>query len=532
MQFCRLSLVTASLLVVFCSSPAGASPDGSGDTTLFAPSSHVVAPSAVFATSGNVTDPSAFLHGRPTTLTGSGAQVTIDFGRAVGGRIRLHFSHASTSHEAVGLAFSESSLYVGPNSDATNGSGPPPPPDLGTLDSTGISTDGALNVPVRGRSMYVMPADKVRNSFRYVTVFLRSSGSVSFDRLRDDFTAVPTMVVPDAYTGTFRSNDALLNRIWAAGAYTLQLDTLDPKHGRHWPPLEAGWENDATMSAGDTVLAGGGKRDGALWSGDMAIADLTAYVSTGDLVPTRNALTSLFAVERPDGELPWAGPPIDIYGSDTYHIWTLVETSTYYELTGDRSWLSTIWDRYRKALAFIESKVDDRGLLAVTGAADWACNGQGGENVEANAILYRALTGASRLAKVMGDRALERRSVTEAVRLRHAVNRWLWDAPAGAYRDNPSSILHPQDGNALAVWYGIASSARARSALRVLRANWNALGAVTPEWGGISPFTGGMEVMARFAAGDDENAARTRTPRVGGTCWMLRSGPPAPSGKA
>ena len=54
-------------------------------------------------------------------------------------------------------------------------------------------------------------------------------------------------------------------------------------------------------------------------------------------------------------------------------------------------------------MGFITAKIDGNGLLNVTGTSDWARGGQGGENIEANAILYQALTGGVTLANVEGD---------------------------------------------------------------------------------------------------------------------------------
>jgi hypothetical protein len=74
-------------------------------------------------------------------------------------------------------------------------------------------------------------------------------------------------------------------------------------------------------------------------------------------------------------------------------------------------------------------------------------------------------------------------------------------------RDNPTSDLYPQDGNSLAVWFGLVDTQqRTQDILRRLISQWNSYGAVTPEWNGISPFAGSMEVMALFQAGDDNDA--------------------------
>ena len=77
------------------------------------------------------------------------------------------------------------------------------------------------------------------------------------------------------------------------------------------------------------------------------------------------------------------------------------------------------------------------------------------------------------------------------------------------YRDNPTSDLYPQDGNSLAVWYGLTDSAAKSDQHRAdgSRTRWNAFGATTPEWGGgVHPFPGSMEVHAHFTANNDYTA--------------------------
>lgn len=122
----------------------------------------------------------------------------------------------------------------------------------------------------------------------------------------------------------------------------------------------------------------------------MGIAVPTQFVSTNDLVATKNALSTMFAGMNPEtGALPESGPPLNQQGSDTYHAWTLVGTYNYYLYSGDSAWLTNIWTNYTKAVQFLEAKVDSSGLLNVTGTRDWGRLGQGGHNAEANALLYK-----------------------------------------------------------------------------------------------------------------------------------------------
>jgi Bacterial alpha-L-rhamnosidase 6 hairpin glycosidase domain len=470
------------------SAAATANPCAADD---LAPTARTLAPVSVFTTTGTVGSPANLLSGAATRLSGNGSSVVLDFGKDVGGIVTLTFAGSSDSGQSVGLAFSESDQNVGENSDPSSDGGP----------------DGALYAAVAGAGSYTVPADKLRGGLRYLTLFLNSSGWVDIDGVSLNFTAAPGVSDPAAYPDYFCSNDSLLNRIWYAGAYTVQLDTIAPAQGRVWPPPSSGWENNAVVGVGSEVLVDGAKRDRSVWPGDMGISVPTAYVSTDDLTATRNSLTTLYQGQKSTGELPYAGPEFDFYSSDTYHMWTLIGTYNYYLDSGDSGWLNGVWSQYQLGVNFITGKIDGNGLLDVTGTSDWARGDQGGENVEANALLYEVLTTGAALAQVEGNSSLAAGYTTRAASLKTQINALLWDASAGAYKDNPTSTLHPQDGNSLAVWYGVASPSQEQSVLSYLRSDWNSVGAQTPEFGdNVSPFAGSMELYAHFAADDDTNA--------------------------
>ncbi|WP_405591427.1 MGH1-like glycoside hydrolase domain-containing protein [Streptomyces sp. NBC_01190] len=481
--------------------PAAGAPLGrsAGDAYIYAPHTRTLHPVAVQGYSGSVTSPQNVLSGAPTRISGADSALVLDFGKEVGGLVTLTFGGASGSGRQLGLAFSESSLYTGRTSDLSSG----------TVYS-GTGTDGALQATVNGAGTWTMPTDKLRGGFRYLTVFLSSSGWVDLNGVSLAFTGAAGMSDPSAYTNYFYSNDALLNRIWYAGAYTVQMDTIDPGTGRAYPPPSAGWENNALIGSGAGILSDGAKRDRAVWPGDLGISLPTAYVSTGDIASTRNALNSLYQHQNAStGELEYGGPAVNFYGSDTYHTWTLVGTASLYTYSGDRAWLDSVWSRYKLGMAFITAKIDGAGLLNVTGANDWARGGQGGENIEANAILYAALLGGVGLARAEGDTAAAAGWQQQAATLKSAANQRLWNSAIGLYRDNPTSTLYPQDGNSLAVWYGLTDSpAKNTGIARALAARWNNVGAASPEkdGGAIGTFPGSMEVQAHFVADDDLDA--------------------------
>ncbi|WP_371600827.1 trehalase family glycosidase [Streptomyces sp. NBC_00564] len=459
----------------------------------YSPTSRTVKPTAVYRTSGSVANPTNVLSGQSTRISGSQSAITLDFGKEVGGVTSLSFGSTSDSGQRVGLAFSESSLYVGNNSDRSSGRD---------------GEDGALYGSAPANGSYTVPTAQQRGGFRYLTVFLDTSGWVDLKGVSLNFTAAPGKSNPADYANYFHSSDDLLNRIWFAGAYTVQLNTIASNQGRAWPPPSSAWDNSATVGVGDSVLVDGAKRDRTVWPGDLGIAVPTQYASTNDLVSTRNALTTMYNAQSSAGEIPWSGPPFNLTGSDTYHTWTLLGTATYYTYSADRAWLDSQWANYKRGMTFITNKIGSSNLLNVTRTQDWARVGQGGENISANALLYAALRSGATLATVEGDSALAASWNSKAAAIKTAANSLLWDASKGMYKDNPTSALYPQDGNSLAVWYGLTDSvAKSKSIVTALGARWGAYGPTTPEWGGnVSPFAGGMELNARFTANDDYGA--------------------------
>jgi hypothetical protein len=463
-----------------------------GASDNFSPASRTVTATSVYRSTGDVTDPAAVLHGGTTTLHGSGASVTLDFGEEVGGLVTVHPTAATDAGQQLGLAFTESSQYVGTSSDASNGGGGP---------------DGALTADLTPGTDWTMPQDKLRGGFRYLTLFSETGGTIALDAVTLHITFAPNMSDLRDYANYFHSSDPLLNKIWYAGAYTVQTNTIAPDTGRVWGPPPSGWDNGATVGVGDAVLVDGAKRDRTVWPGDLGVSVPTEFASLGDVTPTRNALTTLYDHQQPSGELPFAGPEVNFYGSDTYHLWTLIGTANYVQYSHDYGWLAGEWSNYVRALSYSLGKVGADGLMTVTGTNDWARGDQGGENIEANALLYHALITGAELAATQHDDADAAHWSDVAATLKAAVNAKLWDDAAGRYRDNPGSDLFPQDGNSLAVWYGVASADRAARVSAALTTDWNAYGATTPEKNGeIATFPGSMEVQAHFAAGDADTA--------------------------
>jgi hypothetical protein len=221
------------------------------------------------------------------TLTGDNQILIFDFGQLTGGTVELSYTAKEVGQ--IGLAFSESINWVGENSDFSNGSG---------------GQDGAIlfNItPTAEKSgFYQMPVDKIRGGFRYLTLFTKNSVATQVVDIAEIKVVVgfaPTWPNLRAYQGYFYSNDEKLNKIWYAGAYTLQTNSISPRTGRAFPILNGGWENKQLLDLGlnqSTIYVDGSKRDRTVWSGDLTIAIPSILISTGDFAGVKSTILVLY----------------------------------------------------------------------------------------------------------------------------------------------------------------------------------------------------------------------------------------------
>jgi hypothetical protein len=102
----------------------------------------------------------------------------------------------------------------------------------------------------------------------------------------------------------------------------------------------------------------------------------------------------------------------------------------------------------------------------------------------------------------LNDTASTSRWQTIASTLKTAANALLWNSTAGLYRDNETTTLLPQDGNAWAVVSNLTdSSEKASSISQALTRRWTPYGAPSPEASdAVSPFISGFELQAHLLA--------------------------------
>ncbi|WP_078499941.1 alpha-L-rhamnosidase-related protein [Wenjunlia vitaminophila] len=458
-------------------------------------------------------DPKAALGGgdSPVRLVSKGDRtlsplLTLDFGKNVGGTVKVRVSGASETPPELHVCFSESQLYAAFDPEDNNGqaahapgcdtaniwNGYPGVPYTYDNDSHTLEIDPA-NLPA------TLTDTQLRGAFRYATLFLDGEGWVDVDGVSLDFGAVPKAENPAAYDGWFLSSDNELNKIWYAGAYTVQLNTWMSNTAKKWPyePGEAD-HADAQVPHADpneAVIFDGGKRDRIVWQGDLAVQAPVAYLSTDDVPAVENSLSSLAAQQLPDGYVPAASlvgqhnqNELRVYGE--YVTWFIHNLYTHWLYTGDQEYVERWWPQLTRATAWLEGvRADDpKGLISFQEVGSCGHYGYSdcGHETYINALYARNLEQMARLARVTGHKADASGYASRAAAVKDAINEELWDEETGAYRlSREIPGAYPQDANATAVLTGVADDEQATRALDYLRRNsWGPYGAYT-----VSPST-------------------------------------------
>ena len=347
---------------------------------ILAPDSRTVYPASVHQVNGTVSNAASLVGGATGNATFNGlSSVTFDHGKNIAGVVSVTVGSSSLRDAFIGLTYTESFLWInGQASDATAAAG----------------LDEVLWLPVgEGPGTYTVDRIHERGAFRYLSLISNTSSTIEVMGVSTNFTAAPVQNLTD-YRGYFHCNDERLNKIWYAGAYTNQLCNIDPQYGDAQVhlgvinstmnislPQTDTWYNNATITNGSSCVTDGAKRDRLVWPGDLSVSFPSIFVSTNDLYSVRNSLDSLLLIQNATtGMLPYAGVPFSDLGivSFTYHLYSLIGISYYYQFSGDLTQLQSDWPHFTKGLAWSLSYIDSSGMMNVTSPADWLRIGMGG----------------------------------------------------------------------------------------------------------------------------------------------------------
>jgi hypothetical protein len=199
---------TLTSLLAFTSLVAAAS---KYDEYILAPKSRTIHPVAVYQdkVNGTIIGASSLAGDFPGSAIFQGiSAVTYDFGINIGGLVSLTVGNKSDTNQSIAITYSESLQWIsGVACDATQDSG----------------MDEALWFHPQGPGVVSVDRQHERGGFRYLSLIHNTTGEIEITEVTVEFTPSPTTEDLRNYTGFFHSDDELLNRIWYAGAYTIQV---------------------------------------------------------------------------------------------------------------------------------------------------------------------------------------------------------------------------------------------------------------------------------------------------------------------
>jgi alpha-L-rhamnosidase len=460
----------------------------------------------VLGEAARVSDPEGLSRpgGGVTTISSAGGgevQLLVDLGSDTGGRVEAAVT--SGAGGPLRVSYAESDRYLGADGDT-----------LGRA-SLGLSDDpdGRSDL-ILGPRLFVSPG--IRGAERYLLIALDGAGQYSIDFIR--VAVMSLRPSPADYSGHFLSSSNLLNRIWYAGAYTLNLDTA----------------TDPGVPNGRLKLLDGGKRDRLIWLGDLAMESLAGHYTVrqmpaivarslrafgcqqlpGGYIPMASdlAVGCRAGPGKPDGPPSWVRPRFlarrDRLPDNT--AWFVVAACDRFELTGAVAETRRLLPVMRRALRYLASWAGADGLFRTpSGAINWrSFDTTEGMSAYTNALWVRALR---RLAAIEGAIGSPNRALADrerASKMARALIRRLYDRRAHLFLTNSDSpvLNFPQDANVESLLAGVLRGRRAGLALDGIRRRlWTRYGPLTGESPSdpyvsryISPYMSGWELIARL----------------------------------
>ena len=279
------------------------------------------------------------------------------------------------------------------------------------------------------------------------------------------------------------------------------------------------------------VVLDGAKRDRAVWEGDLSVSGPTLYYSSDATRYLKDSLKLLGSYQLSSGFIEGVqtpGTPVHtgplIPGttasySASYSMYWVVNLATYNRYTGDKAFVTQEWPIVARELAWNASQRNSQGLFVTNGSdgANWHYTNLSGAQTYYNALYYRTLLDAARLATAAGHPNAAASYTAQAATLKTAVNTYLFDPATGVYNISTTQTGQvSQDANVYAILYGIAPQSRVAGILSAIQAKlstpYGALDVSDPAPAGygqlIGPFMGSYQLWSMLASHDTAAALR------------------------
>ncbi len=330
-------------------------------------------------------------------------------------------------------------------------------------------------------------------------------------------------------TGWFLSSDSLLNRAWYASAYTAQLLTM-PNDPTILDPRGCSSPGGTAM----LVVVDGAKRDRCPWID--SVTPLTLMLTGSDRGNAlANTLTLLANAQQSDGYLPpspSAALTKRLIDLPLYFVTAVKELLLYRGTAAAAPYYANV---ARLLDGWYPTLLGADGLLHDPASEnDYAFINRSGDTIAYyNALYADALLDGASIADALGHAGDATRWRAREAGIASAFEATFWDPQAGAFIDSPKGpVVHPLDGNALAILAGIATPAQTSSVFAfingVMDRPWGTAIADNNTWyyfnwgpspsQRVYPFISYLYIAAEFANGADQ-AALDQIRQTWG--WML-----------
>lgn len=450
---------------------------------------YIHTPAEKYVVASKIADGSAFATGNGCLQTDVEQEpyVIFDLGKLFVGYVELQYQTDGEANVKILFDYSESC------EDFSNGNG--------------IVERLTIKEPLKkgSNTLFVLR----RRAGRFIKLQFDGTGHVRIDGVK-----IYLSMKPYSAQGWFSCEDELLNKAWEVGKYTLQVN----KHQEY----ESCPRNEMKYFAGDAIIE--------------ALVDYYAF-GDGSLVDASLSLTEI------DSN---SGIRHDRYSRHAslwdYPAWRILTAYNHYLYFGDTYFVKKYFDELAINMEWMIDKMNSRGLIyqfpcfsppMYNSSSPLEYNSSTdrlGEKPLLNALLYQSLVCMSEFAQILSDARGEVWR-TLAYKVKAAFNSYLWSEEKGAFLDQYDTEYIPQDGNAVAVRFGLANEERAMRTLEtVKKENWTPYGSsiissdkrcIRGRIGTISPVMNMYEAEARFLCGDDAGALELIR-----ACWggMLKKG--------
>jgi alpha-L-rhamnosidase len=250
---------------------------------------------------------------------------------------------------------------------------------------------------------------------------------------------------PFAQVGSFRSDDAALDRIWETGWRTLRVDAHETyMDSSYWEQLQ--------------------------YAGDTRLQMLITYAVSGDTRLARQAIDAFASSDVAGGIMQGAYPSRLDNVIATFSLAWIGMLHDWLREQPDREVVARHLPRMRRALAWFEPYLNPQGLLGKSphwNFIDWAGQewddrdrfpswGRTNGSCLMTALWLGALQQGAALERSLGEARQAREMSAKATRARQAIRSHCWDAERGLFADDADLQVFSQHMNVLAVIHDIA----------------------------------------------------------------------------